>query len=261
MNTHISNKKLTPHFFNYVKSKYNTFCNEIERLEKFMPVMEYSNSDEGVEQYERDLIYNTICPHCNNQTEYLHDSTILYGIDKGPIYYCPCKPGGVYVGCHTHDQRLPLGFPADRHLRQYRIKVHAEFDILWKNYHSIIKNRDKGNYTLNQCRTVAYRVLASHMNVTHAQYAHIGWFNVSQCRRAIHLCKHGNIMHGMIALDTLKAMYIVVKDFKLKGIKLNMSDPTDKMDIWYGLSKSMLKQNYIKPGSSKTTRKSRKGRK
>jgi len=258
----IKENKLEPHFYNYVKSEFNKFNKEAIKLAKFLVRLENEETEEVQAQYKRDLAHHTRCPHCHQQTSYLYDSTFLYGgLDKGPVYYCPCKPSGVYVGCHKNDPKVPLGFPADKHLRQYRQRAHEAFDPIWERYYDLLQRRDdpSEHLTLQECRRMAYRIIALHMNVTQTHYAHIGWFDVKQCRKLIKLCNDGTINATLVTYDTWEIMAKMARTYTEEhGRPINLNDLEDRFNCWTSVRMCILESTYRKPGKSKTKRKKRK---
>ena len=72
-----------------------------------------------------------ICPICNKPAPWVENKEI-YGRNYGKSYMCYyCKDCDTYVGCHNNT-KTPLGTMATRELREYRKKVHAKIDPLWK---------------------------------------------------------------------------------------------------------------------------------
>lgn len=115
--------------------------------------------------------YEVICPYCGKNAEYI-DSRIVYGKSYGMIYLC--RDCGAYVGCHRSSKR-PLGRLADAELRKWKQRAHSCFDWLWKGRH--------------MSRGAAYRWLAEQMNLD-TKEAHIGLFDVKQCKQVIKLAQH-----------------------------------------------------------------------
>lgn len=76
-----------------------------------------------------------------------------------------------YVGCHKGTNK-PLGRLANAELRLWKRKAHAAFDPLWK--YGVFKGR----------RKEAYRWLATVMRLPEEK-AHIGMFDVAECKRLI----------------------------------------------------------------------------
>lgn len=72
-----------------------------------------------------------ICPYCGNKAEWVENKEI-YGRNYGKSYMMYlCKPCDAYVGCHNNT-RTPLGVMANKELREWRKKVHALIDPIWK---------------------------------------------------------------------------------------------------------------------------------
>lgn len=71
------------------------------------------------------------CPFCGNPAEWVQNKEI-YGRNYGKSYMCwLCKPCDAYVGCHENTRR-PLGTIANKETREWRKKVHAVIDPLWR---------------------------------------------------------------------------------------------------------------------------------
>lgn len=114
-----------------------------------------------------------ICPYCEKPSVFFKGSDRFYrGRDYGPVYACvPCD---ALVGCHPGTTK-PLGVPANKALRQLRMKAHAAFDPLWRGK-SAMKRSD------------AYRWLAMNMGLLNER-CHIGEFDEAQCLRVVELVR------------------------------------------------------------------------
>jgi len=123
-----------------------------------------------MEKNKRDLSeYNELlyCPYCNKEAVLASSKEIYNGQDYGLIWICrPCR---AYVGCHRGTTK-PLGRLANAELRDWKKRVHAVFDPLWKNG----KMR----------RGEAYRKLANMLKIKR-EYCHIGMFDVKMCERVV----------------------------------------------------------------------------
>ena len=113
------------------------------------------------------------CPYCGKQAE-LKDSSIIYGRSYGLVYICQDFPKcdsfvGVHKGTHT-----PLGRMANKELREWKKLAHFYFDGAWKRAKV---SRDR-----------AYRTLAVKMGLP-IEKAHIGMFDVEQCKRVVEIFK------------------------------------------------------------------------
>jgi hypothetical protein len=72
-----------------------------------------------------------ICPYCQKEAIWCENKEI-YGKNYGKSYMCYyCKPCNAYVGCHNNTQQ-PLGTITNKEGREWRKKVHAKIDPLWK---------------------------------------------------------------------------------------------------------------------------------
>lgn len=108
------------------------------------------------------------CPYCGGKPIYT-DSSIIYGRSYGMIYLC--KPCDAYVGVHKGTD-VPLGRLANKELRLWKKKAHAAFDPLWK-FKKITRSR-------------AYETLSKELNISKKD-AHIGMFDVDQCKRVVEI--------------------------------------------------------------------------
>lgn len=113
-----------------------------------------------------------ICPYCGSDVNYTDSSVVYNGVSYGMIYLCSQYPKcDAYVGCHK-GTATPLGRLANSELRYWKKEAHKKFDWLWKG----------GGMT----RTGAYKLLQQRMNLTEEE-AHIGKFDVEQCKRVVEL--------------------------------------------------------------------------
>lgn len=111
------------------------------------------------------------CPYCDGQGIYT-DSKIVYGQSYGMIYLCSNYPKcDAMVGVHRGTS-TPLGRMANAELRYWKKKAHEAFDQIWRS------NPNKTH------RTGAYKYLQEVMEMS-ASEAHIGNFNIEQCRLLI----------------------------------------------------------------------------
>lgn len=112
------------------------------------------------------------CDYCGRQAE-LVDSKVVYGRSYGKIYLC--RNCMAYVGVHKGTDE-PLGRLANAELRYWKRAAHATFDPLWRH----------GPFLRH--RNIAYGWLARKMGIP-VEQTHIGLFDVSQCKRAIQICR------------------------------------------------------------------------
>ena len=113
------------------------------------------------------------CDYCGRRAEFV-DSKIIYGKSYGMAYLCPAC--GAYVGVHKGTDR-PLGRLANAELRAWKRYAHNAFDPLWQQ--GVFKGR----------RCAAYAWLAQQMNLP-VEKAHIGMFDIGQCRKVIKIIEN-----------------------------------------------------------------------
>lgn len=109
------------------------------------------------------------CPDCGADMK-LFRGTI--GLFYGCIRYPECD--GRHMA-HEHNG-LPMGIPANRETREWRVNAHIAFDAYWKKK-GIPRKR-------------AYKQLAEAMNLSKDE-THIALFNIEQCKKVIKLCIEG----------------------------------------------------------------------
>lgn len=91
----------------------------------------------------------------------------------GPFYGCTNWPQ--CEGTHgAHPDGAPLGIPADKETKQWRMKTHDLFDQLWK----------KGQYS----RSEAYELL-QRLTGLPEEDCHIARFDIETCQRVIQKLK------------------------------------------------------------------------
>lgn len=130
---------------------------------------------------------SVICPHCNIQARLTH-STEVYGPrhDYGHMYMCDhC---GAYVGCHKGTTK-PLGTPANKELRMWRMRAHSAFDTVWKHRYLRVKQTNP-KYKKGMARGGRYKALAKLMGIN-GDDCHIGMFDIIQCKHVIEICNQG----------------------------------------------------------------------
>lgn len=107
-----------------------------------------------------------ICPQCGNPAPWVENKE-MYGKNYGKSYMCYyCKDCDTYVGCHQNT-RQPLGTMATRELREWRKKVHAKIDPLWKS----------GKYS----RKAVYSIITRKLGY---QY-HTGESDIETCKKVL----------------------------------------------------------------------------
>ena len=110
-----------------------------------------------------------ICGQCGSPME-LRSSK--YGLFWGCTQWPDCD------GTHAAHQKtgLPMGTPADKETKQWRMKAHNIFDIYWKKW--------------GLDRNEAYSLLATALHIPRAD-AHIAMFDIEQCKKVIKICEDG----------------------------------------------------------------------
>ena len=107
------------------------------------------------------------CPYCGGKAKLTDSAHVYRGRSYGLIW--DCRPCDAYVGVHKGTTN-PLGRLANAELRKAKIRAHAVFDPLWK--------------TRQMKRHEAYALLAERLGID-SKDAHIGMFDVDQCRRVV----------------------------------------------------------------------------
>lgn len=111
------------------------------------------------------------CQYCMSDTELVDSAEVYGGKSYGMVRLCPtCKS---YVGCHRGTSNA-MGRTADPSLRLLKTAAHMAFDGLRKR----IKKRSRNQW---------YNWLAQKMGIP-KDFAHIGMFSNSQCKRCIQIC-------------------------------------------------------------------------
>ena len=113
-----------------------------------------------------------LCPYCGAKAQ-LMDSAAVYGQSYGMIWAClPCD---AYVDCHKSGaNHPPLGTLANKELRAWRIRAHANLDPLWKSG--------------RMSRKSVYKILQDAMQLSKGQ-AHIAMLDIEECKEVIRICK------------------------------------------------------------------------
>lgn len=86
------------------------------------------------------------------------------------FYGCPNYPACQNTHGAHQESGEPMGIPADAETRQWRIRAHKAFDMLWKSG--------------EMSRSAAYRLLQRIMDLPEDE-AHIGRFDRDQCQELI----------------------------------------------------------------------------
>lgn len=117
------------------------------------------------------------CPYCGELTQLYQDSARFYGgRNFGPVY--ACEPCDARVGCHPGTLK-PLGWPANRELREARQAAHAAFDPIWKARRWRTGDRHS--------RKRGYRWLSETLGIDR-EHCHISMLSLEDCQRVVELC-------------------------------------------------------------------------
>lgn len=129
------------------------------------------------------------CDYCQQPAELLRSSATLYrGRDYGPAWFCPCQPGGAWVGTHKNSPTFqPLGRLANAELRKAKVAAHNAFDPIWQA-HALRVVRSPGGKK-KSVRSSAYMWLAQQLKID-GRDCHIGMFTVEQCRQVVEICRN-----------------------------------------------------------------------
>ncbi len=81
------------------------------------------------------------CNYCGRTAE-LVDGSAIYPRRPALAHkrFYRCLPCDAYVGCHDGTEN-PLGRLANAELRREKMRVHAAFDPLWKDYGRRVRRR------------------------------------------------------------------------------------------------------------------------
>ncbi|OLP17490.1 hypothetical protein BST81_16770 [Leptolyngbya sp. 'hensonii'] len=117
-----------------------------------------------------------MCPYCGAVAIVDDGNKVYQTTAHGPMWICANYPDcDAYVGAHPDGK--PLGTLANAELRRLRQQVHKAFNPIWKD----------GALS----RGEAYGWLAAAMGLNR-QTAHIGQFDVEQCKQALEICQEKN---------------------------------------------------------------------
>lgn len=110
------------------------------------------------------------CGDCDAKMELrkAYDGKVFYGCSRYPECF----------DTHSAHQKtgLPMGIPAGKETREWRIKAHEAFDTYWKK-RKMNRNR-------------VYSMLAYTMGLA-VEKTHISMFTKEQCQWVIKICKEG----------------------------------------------------------------------
>lgn len=106
-------------------------------------------------------MYNVLCGECG-------EPMVLRKSKRYPAPFWGCSQYPKCTGTHgAHPNGRPLGVPANKETREWRIKAHAEFDLIWQTRKHGVRRKE------------AYRMLALTMGV---ERVHIGESDIETCK-------------------------------------------------------------------------------
>lgn len=114
------------------------------------------------------------CPYCGGDAELTTGYKVYpHRLDLADLKVWACFPCDAWVGTHKNSPtHAPLGRLANPELRKAKMAAHAAFDPWWKSG--------------RMSRRKAYALLAEKMGI-HKDQAHIGMFDVEQCKQVVML--------------------------------------------------------------------------
>jgi len=112
-----------------------------------------------------------LCGECGAEMR-LRETTKYLNKEGNPTKFYGCSKYPECKGTHSAHQRSgdPMGIPANKETKAWRIKAHTEFDKLWQKY----------GYN----RKESYELLKTIMNLDKGN-GHIGMFDIDQCKLLI----------------------------------------------------------------------------
>jgi hypothetical protein len=129
-----------------------------------------------------------ICPNCQRAARLTTGAEIYSNrFDLYEKFIWKCDGCEAYVGCHG-DTKKPLGFPANKSLRDKRMKVHSVIDPIWQRASETScygpKDTDAKEIIMRAAHHRVYGYLAEKMGIERKQ-CHTAMFTMEQCDRAI----------------------------------------------------------------------------
>jgi len=124
--------------------------------------------------HQENVYSGKTCPYCNSTTKVVSEE-FIYGRsynNKSMICCVNFPKCDSYVGTHEEDGSS-LGRLANSELRKYKKVCHDWFDKIWMDKHLT--------------RNEAYEWLSDELEIP-LDYTHIGFFNITTCKKVIKLC-------------------------------------------------------------------------
>ena len=122
-----------------------------------------------------------ICDYCGDNAKLVTGKEVYQVCSRRlkALYFWKCQPCDAWVGCHPvgykETGRRLLGRLANKELREMRKMAHVAFDKLWI-----------GKQCASTQRQASYAWLSLKMGLKREQ-AHIGMFNVDECKKVVDL--------------------------------------------------------------------------
>ena len=112
-----------------------------------------------------------LCGECGAEMR-LRETTKYLNKEGNPTKFYGCSKYPECKGTHSAHQNSgkPMGTPANKETKGWRIKAHDKFDKFWKKY--------------GYDRKESYNLLNTIMGTTHKD-GHIGMFDIDQCKLLI----------------------------------------------------------------------------
>ena len=118
-----------------------------------------------------------ICPECGAQMILRETNKYTYG-DGSPRKFYGCTRFPECKAAHgAHPDGKPLGIPANKETKEWRIRAHAAFDDLWKS----------GKMKRGEAYVWLAKEMSIHINCSYFQI-HIGELGIEDCQKVIRIC-------------------------------------------------------------------------
>lgn len=163
--------------FSYKQTVYCELTGRRQRFSKIDDVIRLTNSQPKPKKHKNKIRQERLskvkkhdlpCPDCGKVMNLRSDSRFK----KHGIWYA-CQDFPRCKGSHgAHPDGSPLGKPAGRETKQWRIRAHDLLDALWRGKKATMK------------RSSAYRKLAEHLGIPFEE-CHIGSFDIEQCQKTV----------------------------------------------------------------------------
>lgn len=125
-----------------------------------------------------------LCPYCGAAAQLVTGAKLYpHRPDLAHVKAWQCYPCRASVGCHD-GTITPKGTLANGETKRARMRAHAAFDPVWKNWQAAYPGQ-RGTPNIRQAaRGRAYRWLAEQLGIDFRR-CHIGEFDVQACERVV----------------------------------------------------------------------------